>query len=270
MEEELRKTTIVSLYFHLVKKSTYFTLNVSRIFSAGLIWCLRSLRRLERPHSVCLSVWRLPVERAICQNMSIEFTGQNICNTILTNGFLLKNKKRKKEGLSFTMAFYLGKNCMKAITHLIESYQMPSSLWVVKDEDHKYTWIVTAYGLTKHLKIIYVYKAYISEFLCLHYVVIQYWYIISYQNQFGGIFLQLYKRNNAIMTARKGYSLTDSMSKIHFWCDINMWVLNFIKEKPFGFSHFCTRCLIQGNFLKIKLNLLFFFQLSNFQKSTTC
>lgn len=79
------------------------------------------------------------MERAICQNTSIDFTGQNICSTILTNGLLLKNKKRKKEGLSFTMAFYLGKNYMKAITHLIESYRMTSTLWVVKDKDHKYT-----------------------------------------------------------------------------------------------------------------------------------
>lgn len=77
-----------------------------------------------------------------------------------------------------------------------------------------------------------------------------------------GIFLHLYKQTNAIMTAGKGYSLTDSMSKTYFRCGSNMWVLNFIKENPFGFPHFSSRCLIQGNFFKRKWKLLFFFQLS--------
>lgn len=37
MEEKLRTANIVSLYFHLIEKSTHFSLNVSRIFSAGLM-----------------------------------------------------------------------------------------------------------------------------------------------------------------------------------------------------------------------------------------
>lgn len=122
-----------------------------------------------------------------------------------------------------------------------------------------------AYGLTKHLTIIYVCNAYISEFICLHYVDTQYLYIISYRNLFGGFPCIFTKKTSAITTVGGGYSLIDSMSKTHFRCDAN-----FIEENPFGFPHFSSRCLIHSNILKRKWNILFFSQLSYFQKSTTC
>lgn len=219
------------------------------------------MRRLEWPLSqtVCLyggCQWKGPFVKT---HQLILQSKTSVAYTSSTTVELLQ--KKKKGRAFFYMVFYLGRNDMKAITHLIESYQTPVLCGWLKTKTMNIpelwwhmVWLNTLKLFMYAMPMLMNFFVFIMLIYNMIYNILQKWVL--------GIFLLLYKKISAVMTAGKGYSLIDSMSKTHFRCDINMWVLNFIKENPFGFPHLSSRWLIQGNFFKRKWNLLFFFQLS--------